>query len=1148
MLNQWQLIAISLGYICLLFALAWFGDLKRFQLSDKVRPWVYSLSLGVYCSSWSFLGTTAQSSNSSFSHLPIYLGPIALFLFAWPLIQRMMRVSHSLQLTSIADLIAARFGKSQGLALSVTLVALIGTMPYLALQIKAIVYSIRLMSPSSFSDAELGFLVTAVLASFTVWFGIRTVDMTERHPGIMLAIAFESVIKVIAFLLVGLVISFVVFSSPVDLWQQAQAAGVSKQQLGWPDLTTLLGSTVVVSAAFLCLPRQFHVMIVESRGPEEAKTSRWIFPAYLMVFALFAAPLGVAGFLLLGDSVAADAYVLMLPQHHGFGWLSILAFLGALSAASSMVIVSSIALSTMVSNEIILPLMFKRGFEQRARTFEDFNLRVLFIRRALIVLVILLGFAAFLLAPPDTLSSLGEIAFAAIAQLTPGLLAAFYWRKANRIGVALGLLLGSTNWLVWVVFPHFGVIDDPDWLHQFGMSALTTGTLLSLLTNVFGLWFGSSWARPSVVERIQAGQFLEKHDSNQQLPRKIKQASVSELTVLAARFVGESRAEAAFKHFERSMRNHDIKAHSMQFQQMLNTHCERLLGSVMGASSAKLLLSSALEGRDIALDEIAQLVEQTSTERLAFSQNLLQGAIENAGEGISVVDTELRLVAWNQRYIDLFEYPKALVGIGKPIADMIRFNAKRGLCGEGNVEQLVRARLMHLRRGTPHTSERTFPGGRVILSRGNPMPGGGFVMTYSDVTSYREAQQALEQTNEELEIRVNERTQELQQVNDALEQANYNKSHYLRTCSHDLMQPLEAARLFSSALGQDRRLDREQRALLGNLNTSLSTASELLNDMGDVARIESGRITAAPVTLAVQDVFTELANEFSALASEYNVEFHVQKNKLWIETDARMLRRVLQNLLANAFRYASGHKVVLGCRRHAKTIDIQVIDSGPGIDKTQQNSVFQAFTRLDQNSTTGSHGLGLGLNIAQGFCRILGHELSLKSKLGSGCAFTVTATRAFACSMLPTNTYMPQRQAFQLVAGRTVLCVDNDLSVLHGMTALLSSWNANVIEAQSIQEALDKVNASDEPVSIMLVDHQLDHGETGLELMDAVRELAQIDIPGVLITADRKEGLQEYAEHRGYGFMRKMVKPARLRAMIQRFLDLPDHNDIKGHE
>ena len=269
----------------------------------------------------------------------------------------------------------------------------------------------------------------------------------------------------------------------------------------------------------------------------------------------------------------------------------------------------------------------------------------------------------------------------------------------------------------------------------------------------------------------------------------------------------------------------------------------------MGASSARLVLSSALEGRDIALDEIAVLVEEASSQRQQYSQDLLQSAIENASEGISIVDSELNLVAWNKKYIDLFSYPSELIYQGSPISDLIRFNVVRGLCGVGKVEEQVNKRLEHLRNGSPHSSEREHSDGRVIRIEGNPLPGGGFVMLFSDITAYRQAEKGLKEANVDLETRVLERTQKLEQTNDALalarekaEQAHVKKSLYLKACSHDLMQPLEAARLFTSALSSQGNLTATQQRQVDNIDHSLKVANDLVADLAEIARIESGNI------------------------------------------------------------------------------------------------------------------------------------------------------------------------------------------------------------------------------------------------------------------------------------------------------------------
>ncbi len=1127
MLTEWPLLPIGFAYIALLFLLAHLGELRRFRAGPRLRPLIYALSLGVYCSSWSFLGTAGQAANSLYSYLPIYLGPMLLFLLAWPLLQRMIAVSHRLRLTSLADLIAARFGNSRGLAATIALVALVGTTPYLALQIKAIVYSIELLAPLAFSQGETALLVVGVLAAFTMLFGVRSVDVTERHPGLMLAVAFESVVKVAAFLLLGLFVVFVLYDSPQALWQAARQAQLPEHRLQFPPLSQMLASLLIVMAAFLCLPRQFHVAVVECRQRKDTRMARWLFPLYLLIFALFAAPLGLAGHLLLSEQYPADAYVLMLPVYADQPWLAVAAFLGTISAASSMVIVSSIALSTMLSNEILLPMLFRADLTGRSRTFETFAQQLVAARKLLVVVVMLLGYLAYRIAPPDTLGALGEMAFGAIAQLTPALLAAFFWRGANRFGVALGLIVGILAWLLVVAIPKFGLVTLSESFNPLQLSLTSNGTLLSLLLNALCLWLGSLWARPGVVERMQLGYFVSPHGLNPARAGVKRSLAPQEMQALAARFVGERRAKESFAR---------LRLERELTAETLHQHTERLLTSVIGAASARMILDSALQGRDIALDEVARMMDAASSERIQFSRSLLQAAIENTSEGISVIDAQLRLVAWNQRYLELFNYPDEMICIGKPIEALIRYNAQRGLCGDDEIEAAVQKRVAHLRHGSAHTSERRHPDGRVIRIQGQPMPGGGFVMTFSDITIYREAERLLKETNLALESRVAERTRALEETNLALnkarlraEQAVKTKSSYLRTCSHDLMQPLEAARLFSSALSQDSALPASARELVQRLNSALRSASDLTEAMGDVARIESGRIQAHMAPFPLAQLFEQLKQEFAALASRYDVRFDMVPTRVWVYSDSKLLRRVLQNLLGNAFRYAEGERVLLGCRRRGANVEIQVLDSGPGIAVQAQEQIFEPFTRLQSKG----QGLGLGLSISRGLCELMGHQLSLHSIPAQGSQFAVTVART---TMQPESP-IELRPAIgtEQFKGLPVLCVDNDPDVLMGMQALLQGWQCEVRSVASISAALD-CTASFTP-AILLVDYQLDNGEDGLSLIRRVRQQIGVEIAAILVTADASPELARQAAAEGVGFMRKRLKPAKLRALIQAQLD-----------
>lgn len=1137
MFPNWQLTLISISYIGLLFLIAYLGDKYRHKLAKQGQRAIYALSLGVYCTSWSFLGTTGQASTNFLSHLPIYLGPILLFIFAWPFIQRIIRISLKLNLTSIADLLAARYGKSHNLAIIVTIVALIGTMPYIALQLKAIVYSFQqLQATNTVSTWGFGLIVSLVLAGFTIVFGIRNIDVTERHPGVVLAIAFESLVKLVAFLAVGIFVTFFLFDSPSEVWQQSGANKQLYHNFNTPNLMSMAAMLIIVMAAFLSLPRQFQVMVVELKDEKDTGLSRLVFPLYLLVFALFAVPLGLAGHMLLGNSVPADTYVLFLPWTQEQTWLTLVAFLGAISAASSMVIISSIALSTMLSNEIVFPALF-RSNKSSHTDYDNFRARLLKIRKFLVLFVILLGYGVFLMASPDTLSSLGEIAFGAFAQLTPALVAAFYWRRASLTGVYGGILVGFMLWLILNFLPQFNWYQQP--FTDGIIPANSISNLLSLGANIIVMWALSHISRQSVQERVQASLFLEwQNPKLSSSAKKRRKLDVKELELLVSRFVGLSKAAESFAQFQRQHVKKDIG--SAEYNQKLLQHTESKLASVMGASSAQLVLSSALDGRDIALDELAVLVEDASNQKQVQIQNLLHSAIENASEGISIVDNELNLVAWNKKYLDIFKYPEQLLYKGAPIEKLIRHNIKCGLVGAGNVEEQVSKRIRYLRSGSSHSSEREHDNGQVIRIEGNPLPDGGFVMMFSDITAYRQAEQMLKEENVDLETMINERTQKLEAANEALEiakekaeQAHIKKSLYLKACSHDLMQPLEAARLFTSALAGQDNLNEVQARQVKNIDHSLKVANDLLADLGEIARIESGNIKPQYEHFPLQPLFDDLAQEFSASALDQDVEFRIVNTSSWINSDRHMLRRILQNLIGNAFRYASPGKVLLGARSVNKQVIIQVLDNGPGIPEDKQKLVFEQFTQLNTPQTSsGARGLGLGLNITQSLSQLLGHSLGLKSKEMQGCKFTITIEKTAPAF----NPVIERPQIKVSFSDITVMCIDNDPDVLSGMVELLSTWQCTVLAADSFEQAQTLFGEHVNDIEILLVDYQLNNNHNGLNLIANLREQANHYVPAILITATTDEDIEEKTTNADVGYMRKLVKPAALRSMMSAML------------
>jgi signal transduction histidine kinase len=482
-----------------------------------------------------------------------------------------------------------------------------------------------------------------------------------------------------------------------------------------------------------------------------------------------------------------------------------------------------------------------------------------------------------------------------------------------------------------------------------------------------------------------------------------------------------------------------------------------------------------------------------------------------------------------------------LISVGRPIADIIRYNAERGLCGPGEAEVHVARRLHWMRQGRAHTSERLFPNGRVIELIGNPMPGGGFVMSFTDITPFREAEQALTEANESLEQRVTERTHELSQLNVALteakgtaEAANQSKTRFLAAVSHDLMQPLNAARLFSAALThQDDGLSGEAQKLIQHLDSSLRSAEDLISDLLDISRLENGKINPDPKPFALSELFDTLGAEFKALAREQGLQFRVRGSKLRIDSDIKLLRRILQNFLTNAFRYGKG-PVLLGVRRRKGELCLEVWDRGPGIPADKQQVIFEEFKRLDSHQTRAEKGLGLGLAIADGLCRVLGHTLMVRSWPGRGSVFSVRVPLARAQTALPAKV---AELNGKLLSGAQVLCVDNEDSILIGMNSLLTRWGCQVWTARNREECMTLLSEGVRP-QLALVDYHLDDGETGTELMAWLRTRLGEPVPGVVISADGRPETMAQVHAAGLDYLAKPVKPAALRALLSRHLPL----------
>ena len=512
-----------------------------------------------------------------------------------------------------------------------------------------------------------------------------------------------------------------------------------------------------------------------------------------------------------------------------------------------------------------------------------------------------------------------------------------------------------------------------------------------------------------------------------------------------------------------------------------------------------------------------------------FMQELVQSSIEHISQGISVVDQQMRMVAWNKRYLEFFEYPDDYVRTGRPVADLIRFSLEKIGCHPDELDAEVQKRIRYLKEGNPHNFERYRPEGRVLEVSGNPMPGGGFVTSYTDITAHKELERQLRASNETLELRVQQRTQELELAKSDAEQANLSKTRFLAAASHDLMQPLNAASLFASALAQKTH-DRELQTLSENVVLSLQAADALINSMLEASRLDAGVVEPKREVFYLKDLLDPLGRDFTALAQTRGLGFHVVPTRLAVWSDPHLLRRILQNFLSNALRYACSGRVLLGCRRLGKVLRIEVWDTGPGIPPDKCSEIFLEFHRLQTpEHDKGERGLGLGLAIADRISRLLNHPINLRSWPQRGSVFSVDVPVAEVQPVvLPASPVVMTSVSGSLEL--SVLCVDNEPNVLAGMRALLEGWGCDVATAKDEKESLHALQQA--TPDLVIADYQLDNGITGLDVAASLRERAGKSLPVLIITANNTEDIRRLVEDCGYLFMAKPVKPAKLRALM----------------
>ena len=674
MLTTEIILVFAFGTVGVLFAVAHFGDRRAAQGRSIIStPTIYALSLAVYCTAWTFYGSVGRAAVSGLGFLPTYIGPTLLCTLGWSVLRKIIRISKTHRITSIADFIASRYGKSAGLAALVTIIAVAGVTPYIALQLKAISTSYTIINqyplivmPRYFADIpvthDTAFYVALLLALFAILFGTRQLDVTERHEGLVAAVAFESIVKLAAFVSVGLAVTYGMFNGIGDIFSRAAelprlqeilASGIrGGHPLDW-TLEITLSMLVLV-----CLPRQFQVIVVENVNEEHLQKAMWLFPLYLLAINLFVLPIAFAGGLHFASGVDADTFVLTLPMAMRNEALTLLVFIGGMSAATGMVIMETVALSTMICNDLVMPVVLRLPWAQSSRR-RDLSAIVLNVRRAAIVLIVLAAYTYFrFVGEAYALVSIGLISFVAVAQFAPSIIGGIFWKQGARRGALYGLAAGFSVWAYTLVLPSLaetGLLDEkfitrglwgiaalhPSQLFGLqGFDPVAHAVFWSLLANAAVYVSVSLVSRKTPLEHSQAALFVDVFT----YPDKPEDSSVwrgtarvGDLRSLLERFLGTQRTEEALAAFARDRKV--LWGPLSAADPALVTFAETLLAGAIGSASARVMVASVVTEEPLGIGEVMDILDETR-QVIAYSRQLEKASAELKSANLRLQDLD----------------------------------------------------------------------------------------------------------------------------------------------------------------------------------------------------------------------------------------------------------------------------------------------------------------------------------------------------------------------------------------------------------------------------------------------------------------------------------------------------------------------------
>ncbi len=1160
MMASWVVIIVAFGYLLLVLGINRWGNSDRHtMLSGSPRSAIYALSLGIFASAWAFYGSVALASWEGLDFFAIYLGPLLLISIGNPLLKRIVQIAKSQNITSIADFVATRYGKSMPVAALVSAIVCLATIPYIGIQLRIVAASYEALTSgrpiSGLQSSPMTLVVLAIaIALVTLMLGRKKADEIESRDGLLLAVAFDALIKLAAFLVVGGYIIYGLYGGFSEIFAAAHAKGIDPTLLDrtWPVQDYIL-FTIAAVFSTLMQPQQFHMMVVENRNISDLSRAAWFSPLYIAILSVVVVPIALAGMMAFGlPAKTGSMAVIALPLQAGNTVIALIAFIGGLSAATVVMAVESIALAIMLSNHVVMPLLMRDStFSGASAKQRNLSNLVRIIRRCAVLLIIGVALVLQLRQSDTTAQQSVYLIFGAFVQVFPAFIIGLVWARGTALGAMAGMIAGcivgaytmflpatlpdSGYWQVIMTSGPAGLSWlKPTGIFNLGLSNLNNGLVWSVVCNILFYLVFSLVRAPRPLEKIQAAAFIGASETSPVVSFRFfrSRITVGELRGTVTRYLGRERTDRSFASFAHS-RNLILNDRDEADLYLLR-FAEHLLASVIGAASSRLALTLALRHRTVSTNAALKLLDEASA-AIQYSRDLLQYAVDHARQGITVVDKDLTILTWNQAFVALHDLPSGMMHVGLGLDEIVRFNAERGSYGPGEPEQQVSDQLYNFVHDLGPTRLKLFPGERSLEIRTNHLPEGGYVTTYTDVTETVLREDERRRANETLELRVRERTEELTHLNAKLTQAkaeaddaNLSKTRFLAAAGHDILQPLNAARLYATSLAE-RAKSGEIQTLAENVNASLDAVEEILSALLEISRLDTGAMRPNFTDFRIEEILVQLQREFDPVAREKNLQLHFMITRLTIHSDRRLLRRLLQNLISNAIKYTPSGRVLIGARRHGENLSLEVWDTGLGIPESQQKIVFDEFKRLDQGAKV-ARGLGLGLSIVERISKVLGHRIDLVSQSGRGSVFKVQVAIAANVPVVP-QPLEEQKVPSTPLAGMRILAIDNEPVILDGMKILLRGWGCDIVTASGIGDARERMAETTTPFDGVIADYHLDDGD-GLQAIGVMRDLAEMELLAILATADRSPAVREMAANNDVQILNKPLKPAALRALL----------------